>query len=88
MAAKEKLRKHGVDDEAHLGDVNYRVVELSSCVLESRHDVALLQIRVVRQDLLMGCARGKQVEHVGHSNPERTQARSTPTLLRVDRDAV
>ncbi len=86
--ASQCRRKLRVDDESHSVGAQNRVIALLRCVLKCRRDVAIFQVRKIREDLLSADSSSQQFKDVLHANPQATDAGSATTLLWIDRDAV
>jgi hypothetical protein len=62
------------------------VIHLARGIEKACRDVIRLEIGIVREDLLLGLPRGKQLEDVKHAQPHPTNAGTTAALLGVDSD--
>ncbi len=72
----------------HGMNAQHQMVALPRGVFEGGGNVALLQQRVVGENLSAVGAGGQQVEHVTDADAQVAQARPTPALTRIDGDPV
>src|SRR6056297_816255 len=63
-----------------------RMIQLTGRIQETCRDVLGLQVRVVRQDLLLRLPSGEELEHIKHTDTHSADARTASALLRVNRD--
>ncbi len=63
------------------------MIALTRSKFQDSGDVRRFKQRIVRENLVVRCARRQQVEHVLDADAQASNAGAPPTLLRVDRDA-
>src|SRR4051794_33134162 len=64
------------------------MIALLRGVFQRRRDVAILQVRVVCQDLLATHTSSQQFQNILHSYSQAPDAWPSAALLRIDRDTV